>query len=96
LIIPIDSGRVFDGSEDAVRIDLRRAKNGIVVNLSVRQGVSVHNMLQRWEGSEVIIIRNKTSQQLQINLLGALDKLLVGLQKAYGSIEYKEGSMMEE
>ena len=46
-ILAIDPNRVYESSKDALRIDLRKTKDGITLTLAVQQGASIHNMLQR-------------------------------------------------
>jgi hypothetical protein len=96
-IMSIDDSQVYEGSEDAMRIDLRKETKGLVINLSVRQGVSVHNMLQRWESSQTLEIdEGALPKKLHSDILNALSAMLNGLKSEYNSDAYKKGSMMEE
>jgi hypothetical protein len=96
-IIPIDDSQVYAGSEDAMRIDLRKEAKCLVINLSVRQGVSVHNMLQRWEASRTLgIDEGALSKKLRSDILDVLSAMLNELKSEYNSDAYKKGSMMEE
>lgn len=96
-IRPIDSNRVYEGSEDAFRVDLRKAANSLLINLSVRQGASVHNMLQRWERSHKLILSPSSSpEKFRSDFFSVITKLLDNLKSVYNSEAYKKGSMMEE
>lgn len=88
----VEAGRLYEDAEDSVRIDIRAKGKALTVELSVRQGASIHNMLERWQASRVLKIEGKVpSRQL---LLDTLTWLLDDLQKNYNSPAYKRGKMM--
>ena len=91
-IVAVDDGRLFAGSQDALRIDIRENNAGLIVELSVRQGVSIAYMLERWEGHRLVSIN--TLPQLRGRLLEALSMLISQLATAYGTTEYNRGRMI--
>jgi hypothetical protein len=92
----IDPNRVYDGSEDALRIDIRPENEGFVVELSVRQGVTVHNMLQRWASRESLLFPHEASKNdMGKALLARIEQLLDRLKANFRSKTYRNGLMME-
>jgi hypothetical protein len=95
-ISAIDPHRVYEGSEDALRIDIRKPSDSLIVTLSVQQGVSINNMLQRWRGRESLQFKQKTSPTLmKLELLACLSRLLDSLKSNFNSNKYLHGEMLE-
>ena len=93
----IESNAVYEGSADALRIDIREGPSALTVELSVRQGASVHNMLQRWAGRLVLAIDALPSPEaVRGALLDGIAALLDELKDHYDSPQYRRGQMMEE
>lgn len=94
----IDPNRVFDGSEDALRVDIRKRSNTLVIELSVRQGVSVHNMLERWAKTERLALKaGATSPGVSRDeVYAVVTAELDDLQASYNTAQYKRGAMLEE
>ncbi|MGL4603128.1 MAG: hypothetical protein ACRCU9_03190 [Iodobacter sp.] len=92
-IMPVNNNAVYEGSSDAFRIDLRKNKKQLVLELSVRQGASVNNMLERWSAKKVF---NKEEYGLadQHSLFSAIQTLLDQLQGNYNSPAYLHGHML--
>ena len=96
-IFAIDPNRVYDGSDDALRIDIRKSGNGIALELSVRQGASVHNMLQRWRRAALVRLPpNLSATESRQKLLASLSLLLDNLKTKFNSPGYQQGEMLEE
>ena len=87
-LVRLEDGRLFEGSEDTLRVDLRRKGKRIVLALAVQQGVSVHFMLTRWQGEQPL----KAATELR----PALERLLDDLKAATPSDAYRKGQMPEE
>jgi len=80
-----------------MRIDIRKLPKGLVVELSVRQGVSVHNMLQRWVCRDLVCITPDTStEQSKLLLLDRISVLLDQLKIHFNSPKYRKGEMLEQ
>jgi len=96
-IVPIDGNRLFEGSEDALRIDIRKKSSKLLVALSVRQGVSIHYMLERWSKSRLLPIEvNMSSKDVRRALYDSITELLDDLKSNYNSPAYKRGEMIPE
>jgi len=95
-VFAIDPSRVYKGSEDAVRIDIRRPTHALIVTLSVQQGVSINNMLQRWRGRQSLTFKQDQSPaQCRQALLDCLNRLLDILKTNFNSDKYQRGEMLE-
>ena len=94
----IDPNRVFEGSEDALRVDIRKRANALVIELSVRQGVSVHNMLERWARTERIALKAgaPASAVSGDEVYAIISAELDALKTAYNTPQYRRGAMLEE
>lgn len=96
-IAPVDGNRLFEGSEDALRIDIRKKSTKLLIELSVRQGVSIYYMLERWSESRLLPIEaNMSSKDVHRELLNSISTLLDDLKSNYNSPAYKRGEMMPE
>ena len=96
-IEPIQDNRVFQGSEDSLRVDIRRNGRRLVIALSVNQGLSVHNTLQRWTASRTLLVDPANiPKSLRSRIVAAISDLLDGLKAGYGSPAYREGRMLED
>lgn len=96
-IAPIDGNRLFEGSEDILRIDIRKKSSKLLVELSVRQGVSIHYMLERWSKSQLVPIEaDMSSKDVRRALLNSISTLLDDLKSNYDSPAYKRGEMIPE
>jgi len=95
-IVSIDPNRVYDGSEDALRIDIRKPSNFLIVTLSVHQGTSIHNMLQRWRGRESLHINSSLVPVKFRNLLqNCMGRQLDELKLEINKDKYQRGEMLE-
>lgn len=92
-IKPVNNNAVYEGSSDAFRIDLRKNKKQLVLELSVRQGVSVNNMLERWSAKKVFTPEEYRAAD-QHRLFSAIQSLLDNLQANYHSPAYLHGHML--
>lgn len=90
----IDPNRVYEGSEDALRVDVRKRANALVIELSVRQGVSVHNMLERWARTERLAL--KAGAPSRDEVYAVITAELDDLRTSYNGARYKRGAMLEE
>jgi hypothetical protein len=96
-IAPINGNRLFEGSEDALRIDIKKKSSKLLIELSVRQGVSIHYMLERWSGTRLLSIEAKmSSKDVRRVLLNSISSLLDDLKLNYNSPAYKRGGMIPE
>lgn|GEM_PF-6982093 len=96
-IFPIDPNRVYEGSEDALRIDIRKVSAGLTIELSVRQGVSIHNMLQRWwKRQQVQVDLNSSPGNSKKILFNCITQMLGDLKKHHNSPKYLQGKMLED
>jgi hypothetical protein len=94
-IMPVNNNAVYEGSSDAFRIDLRKNKKQLVLELSVRQGASVNNMLERWSAKKVFNQEEYgPADQHKEKLLSAIQILLDQLQGNYNSPAYLRGHML--
>ena len=94
---PIDPNRVYEGSADALRIDIRKKTSKLVIEISVRQGGSVHNMLERWCESKLLPIKaGMQPKEMRRMLFDSILTLLDSLGSNFNSNAYKRGRMMEE
>jgi len=94
-IRPIDDGLLYEGSEDALRIDIRKTSKGFLLELSVRQGASAANMLQRWRASR--FLSNDlvgSSETLRAELTALISTMLDALKIASATDSYRQGSML--
>lgn len=83
---------VFEGSSDALRLDLRRTQDQLKIELSVRQGVSANNMLERWSQVRWVSLPEQGDDAaLRRRIYLALDQLLKDLQQQYGQAAYMQG-----
>lgn len=94
-IMPVNNNAVYEGSADAFRIDLRKNKKQLVLELSVRQGASVNNMLERWSAKKVFN-RGEYGPADQHRLFSAIQTLLDQLQANYNSPAYLRGHMLTD
>ena len=92
-IKPVNNNAVYEGSSDAFRIDLRKNKKQLVLELSVRQGASVNNMLERWSAKKVFN-QKEYGPADQHRLFTAIQTLLDDLQANYHSPAYLRGHML--
>ena len=94
----IDPNRVFEGSEDALRVDIRKRSNTLVIELSVRQGVSAHNMLERWARTERLALKAGTRSPgvSRDEVYAVVTQELDDLKASYNTAQYKRGAMLEE
>jgi flagellar basal body-associated protein FliL len=91
----INGSAVYEDSKDALRIDLRSKNNKIYIELSVRQGVSIYNMLERWSKKKTIIIKTtNTDEELKQEILQLITLLIEDLKSNYNSSKYKKGTLM--
>jgi hypothetical protein len=96
-IAPIDGNRLHEGSEDDLRIDIRKKSSKLLIELSVRQGVSIHYMLERWSKSRLVSIEAAmSSKDVRRVLLNSISTLLDDLKSNYDSPAYKRGGMIPE
>jgi hypothetical protein len=96
-IAPIENKRLYEGSEDALRIDIRKKSTKLLIELSVRQGVSIHYMLERWSKTRLLPIETNLSfQNVRQDLLNSISSLLDDLKSNYNSPAYKRGEMIPE
>lgn len=95
-IFAIDPGRVYESSEDALRIDVQEAKEGVTLTLTVQQGASTHNMLQRWQmGTLVRLAPTLSPMESRKKLLAAFAQLLGNLKTRFNSDGYRRGEMLD-
>lgn len=87
-LVRLEDGRLFEGSEDTLRVDLRRKGKRMVLALAVQQGVSVHFMLTRWRGEQPL--------KAAADLRPTLERLLEDLKAAAPGEAYRKGQMPEE
>lgn len=92
-IMPVNNNAVYEGSSDAFRIDLRKNKKQLVLELSVRQGASVNNMLERWSAKKVFN-KGEYGPADQHSLFSAIQTLMDQLQGNYNSPAYLRGHML--
>ncbi len=81
---------VYDGATDALRLDLRRTQQALKIELSVRQGVSAQNMLERWSQTRLVPLPGDDAllrQQIKL----ALDQMLQDLAQQHGQAAYLQG-----
>ena len=92
----IDPNRVFEGSEDALRVDIRKRSNTLVIELSVRQGVSAHNMLERWAKTERLALKTGTPAPgvSRDEVYAVITAELDDLKKSYNTAQYRRGAML--
>lgn len=94
-IRPIDDGCLYEGSEDALRIDIRRTGKGLFLELSVRQGASAANMLQRWRAARSLPNdRGRSSESLRAELTKLISTMLDALKISFATDSYRQGSML--
>lgn len=94
-IRPVDDGLLYEGSEDALRIDFRKTGQGFILELSVRQGASAANMLQRWRASRFLSKDlGRSSESLRAELEALLATMLDALKIASATDSYRQGSML--
>jgi len=92
---PIDDGSLYEGSEDALRIDIRKTSKGFLLELSVRQGASAANMLQRWRASRSLPNDlGRSSETLRAELTALISTMLDSLKIASATDSYRQGSML--
>jgi len=92
---PIDDGLLYEGSEDALRIDIRKTGKGFILELSVRQGASAANMLQRWRASRSLPNDlGRSSESLRAELMALISTMLDALKIASATDSYRRGSML--
>lgn len=84
---------VFEGSEDAIRVDLRANAKNLILELSVRQGVSVNNMLERWSSKREL--KSSKGAYSKAALFESISVLLDELKVNYNSVKYKTGTYSE-
>ncbi|MEJ2793669.1 hypothetical protein WAE56_09640 [Iodobacter sp. LRB] len=92
----INPGAVYEDSEDALRIDIRSKKSNVLsIELSVRQGASINNMLERWSKKTILTIKEaQTPAAIKIDLFNSIDFLLNDLKINYNSTGYAKGKLM--
>jgi len=96
-IFPIDANRIYEGSEDDLRIDIRKKPDELVIELSVRQGGSIHNMLERWSARQFVPIQSSSSpEDARRKLFDSMSYLLDDLNSKYFSKKYRQGEMVPE
>jgi hypothetical protein len=89
--------RLYRGSQDSLRVDVRRKKGELLLELSVRQGDSVHNMLERWSKRRLVPAGSAlAAREFRRSLFGTVSVLLDELKSASGTPAYREGSMLPE
>jgi len=92
---PLDDGLLYEGSEDALRIDIRKTGKGFLLELSVRQGASAANMLQRWRASRFLSKDlGRSSESLRAELTAAISTMLDALKISSATDSYRQGSML--
>ncbi len=89
--------QIHQGSKDALRVDIRSKKRELLLELSVRQGGSVHNMLERWSKRHSVPAGSElAAKEFRRSLFGSVSVLLDELQSASRTPAYHEGSMIPE
>jgi hypothetical protein len=91
----IDPDQLHKGYEDAFRIDIRKKKNDLLLELSVRQGGSIHNMLERWS-NRCYVSAGPLSDNFRRDLFISITVLLDDLKLQYTTADYRRGRMMPE
>ena len=92
---PIDDDCLYEGSEDALRIDIRKTNKGLILELSVRQGASAANMLQRWRASHPLPYDlGRSSEFLGAELTKLISTMLDALKISVATASYRQGSML--
>ncbi len=96
-ILPVGANRLYEGAEDSLRIDIRRKSHQLLIELSVRQGGSIHNMLERWSARRLLPIKNNmSSKEVSQAFFASIAALLDDLKSKYNSPEYQQGAMIPE
>src|SRR5260221_3969037 len=86
-----------EGSKDSLRVDIRRKKKELLLELSVRQGRSVHHMLERWSKRRFVPAGSElAAKEFRRSLFGSVSVLLDELKSASTTPAYHEGSMIPE
>ncbi len=94
-IRPIDDGLLYEGSEDTLRINIRKTGKGFILELSVRQGASAANMLQRWRASRSLSKDlGRSSESLRAELTALISTMLDALKISSATDSYRRGSML--
>jgi hypothetical protein len=94
-IAALEANRLFEGSEDALRIDVRERGSVLEIELSVRQGVSVNYMLQRWRlKQDWSFDRAQSQAQSKQSFYAALDSMLNQLKRQSSSAAYLKGKIL--
>ncbi len=96
-IAAIGADQLYPGSADALRVDLRRKADQLLLEVSVRQGGSIHNMLERWSGRRLIPVEGSSSAASARKILrDSISQLLDELKAVSASPEYQAGKMIPE
>lgn len=94
-IRPIDDSYLYEGSEDALRIDIQKTGKGFILELSVRQGASAANMLQRWRASRFLSNDlGRSSESLRAELTALISTMLDALKISSATDFYRQGSRL--
>jgi hypothetical protein len=94
-IAALEANRLFEGSEDALRIDVRERGSVLEIELSVRQGVSVNYMLQRWRlKQDWTFDRAQPPTQSKQGFYAALDTMFNQLKRQSSSATYLKGKIL--